>query len=148
MNANVSSLGAEVVYASEQAVKEQLGAAVDWTRFDGQRITGTGKGVYLVWDGQLRGVPNEATYNNLFINWDNIKTDEYVINNMPEGEPLSDGAVLAKGSRRSLAFLVTNGQKHPIFERQTFEQFYFAGNKIQNVSQVIIDYVPNGNEVR
>lgn len=147
MNTNVASIGAEVTFASEQLVKQQFEVEVDWKKYDGQRVTGASKGVYLVWNGELRAVPNVDTYNNLFRNWDGIRNDEYLINNMPEGRPLSNGALLARGNFVKRIFLLTDGEKHPIWERSTFDQFNLSDGAVKDVAQLIIDYIPSGNEL-
>ncbi|KHK58361.1 hypothetical protein PI87_00960 [Ralstonia sp. A12] len=137
---------AERVHATENQAKEAL-AVNDWTKYDGERVTGSNSSpVYLVLHGQLRWIPNPATYTNLFASWDGIIVSDYLVDNVPRGPALTNGAVLAKGSG-SPVYLVTNGQKLWIPNPETFNKFAFNWDKIVTVPDVVIDFIPTGPNI-
>lgn len=147
MNANVAHIGADAVFASASQVKQALEVNVDWTKYDGQRVTGSAPGkVYLALHGQLQWIPNGNTFNNLFKNWDGIVVSDYLVDSMPEGVPLSNGALLAKGEGDKV-FLVTNEKKVHIPNPAVFEKFNFNADTIVVVPQLLIDYIPTGPDV-
>lgn len=134
---------AERVHATESQVKEAL-AVNDWTKYDGERVMATNSApVYLILHGHLRWIPNPTTYTNLFASWDGIIVSDYLVDNVPGGPALTNGAVLAKGSG-SPVYLVTNGQKLWIPNPETFNKFGFSWDKIVTVPDVVIDFIPTG----
>lgn len=110
----------------------------------GLRLTPlTGGPVYLVNpEGILQWIPNPATYNNLFRDWNGIYRVD--IANMSIGSALSDGAVLAKGNASSGVYLVSNGRKRWITSPAVMDKYYFAWNHIYVVPQVLINAIPTG----
>src|SRR5262245_24593851 len=67
--------------------------------------------IYLIDpDGYRRWIPDPDTYNNLFRDWNGIVVDIDVVS-IPEGAPLTSGAVLARPSNAAPVYLVSNGQK-------------------------------------
>ena len=71
---------------------------------------------------------------------------DYLVDNVPRGPALTNGAVLAKGSG-SPVYLVTNGQKLWIPNPETFNKFAFNWDKIVTVPDVVIDFIPTGPNI-
>lgn len=103
--------------------------------------------VYLIVDGMKRGIPDPATYNNLFRDWNNIIQDPH-LNDITDGGPITQGAVLARGINKGTVFLITNGQKHGIPSEAVMDKYHFAWDKIQDVAPILIDSIPTGNQIR
>lgn len=100
--------------------------------------------VYLIDpDGFLRWIPNPPTYNNLFRDWNGIIVD-IDVNEIAQGVPLSDGAVLAKGATAPV-YLVSNGEKRWITSPAAMDKYYFNWRTIVVMPQVLLDSIPTGN---
>lgn len=111
---------------------------------NGYRIkTVNSPAVYLVLDGKRRGIPNEATYFNLFRSWDGIQ-NVIDIDRIDDGGNLSDGAILAKSPSSAAVYLVSNGMKRGITSAAVFDKYSFDWDKIVTLSAVVLDAVPNG----
>ena len=118
-----------------------IGARPD---LSGLRLTPLAGGpIYLVNpEGYLQWIPNPATYNNLFKDWNGvIKTDTA---SLPIGSSLSDGAVLAKGNASGAVYLISNGLKRWITSPSAFDKYYFNWNHIYVVPQILINSIPTG----
>ena len=103
-------------------------------------------GVYLVGpEGFLHHVPNGDTYNNLFKNWDGIFE---TIDQIAKGEPLTVGAILARGSGRDAVFLVSNNVKRWITSPAVMDKYYFTYKNIVQVPAILIDFIPTGEPWR
>jgi hypothetical protein len=130
--------------ANANDVQRAYETAGDWTRYDGERVKGSNSApVYLILHGQLRWIPDPTTYNNLFKDWNGIGVNDYLVDNVPVGLPLTSGAVLAKGSGAAI-YVITNGQKLWIPDPTVFNKFYFNSGKVVTVPDVIINSVPQG----
>jgi len=110
----------------------------------GLRLTPlTGGPIYLVNpEGLLQWIPNPATYNNLFRDWNGVYRVD--IATMPIGTALSDGAILAKGNVSSAVYIVSNGKKRWITSPAVMDKYYFNWNHIYVVPQVLVDSIPTG----
>jgi hypothetical protein len=97
--------------------------------------------VYLVINGFRRWVPNQATFNLLFVS--NATITPFDISQVSQGPQLSDGAVLAIGGSDRV-YLVSNGVKMWIPNMDIFNRYRFNTSQIVKVPQVVIDSVPNG----
>ena len=128
------------------AAQEILAAAVDWTQYDGNRVTSHGTGaIYLAMWGQLFPIPDGDTFNSVFNNWDNILNSDYLVDNMPHGAPLASGSLIAVGSRSNAQYLVTFGQKLHIPDPATVSRFNFRGPT--GIPQLAVNYIPTGRSV-
>lgn len=128
------------------AAQEILAAAVDWTQYDGNRVTSHGTGaIYLAMWGQLFPIPDGDTFNSVFNNWDNILNSDYLVDNMPHGAPLASGSLIAAGSRSNAQYLVTFGQKLHIPDPATVSRFNFRGPT--GIPQLAVNYIPTGRSV-
>jgi hypothetical protein len=82
----------------------------------------------------------------LFVDWNGVSVNNYLVNNVPRGEEVSSGAVLAKDSG-DLVYLVMNGKKLLIPDAPTFNQFYFSWNKIASVPDAVMTSIPSGVQI-
>jgi hypothetical protein len=124
----------------------------DWRRYDSWRVRPSKDredhaATYLALNGELRLIPNPQTYENLFIDWQGIVEDNVLVDNMPKGAPFTDGAVLARNPDTTAVFLVTNGRKQHVPNPEVFAQFYFNGGKAINIVPIVIEFVPQGDDV-
>lgn len=132
--------------ANSVDVQKSFTSDVSWRKYDGLRVKGSDSGaIYLVINGILRWIPNEATYNSVFSNWSNIVVSDYLVNSVPSGEPLSNGSVLVKDATHAAIYLVTLGCKMWVPNPATMEKFSFASPKI--VPSVVIQFLRSGPDV-
>ena len=128
------------------AAQDVLAAAVDWTQYDGNRVSSHGTGaIYLAMWGQLFAIPDGDTFNSLFNNWDGILNSDYLVDNMPRGAPLDSGSFIMAGSRSNAQYLVTFGQKFHIPDPATVSRFNFHGPI--GIPQLAANYIPTGQSV-
>src|SRR5258708_11569670 len=81
--------------------------------------------VYLILDGQRRWIPNPATYDNLFRDWNGI--ERYAdINDIDRGTDIADGALLVNAGNGAV-YLITDGSgtKRHIADPATMDAYYF-----------------------
>src|SRR5262245_51097676 len=101
-------------------------AAVARPDLAGSRLQAPGAApIYLVDpDGFLRWIPNPATYNNLFRDWNGVvvSTD---IPNIARGLDLTDGSVLVQASGTAPVYIVSNGIKRWITSPAAMDKYYF-----------------------
>ncbi|MFC5475393.1 hypothetical protein [Paraherbaspirillum soli] len=111
---------------------------------DGLRVQLPGNpAVYLVDAGRKRHIPDPATYNNLFRDWNGILQD-IAINEIDTGTPISVGAVLAQGFGDPAVYLIDNGIKRHIGSPATMDRYNFAWDKIQHVAPILISSIETG----
>ncbi len=100
--------------------------------------------VYLMENGKRRWVPNPATYDNLFRNWDSIKDLPAVeVDGLPVGDPLSDGAILARAGSDHAIYLVSNGEKRHITGTETSPRNLDL-NKTVSVKPEVMNLIETG----
>lgn len=127
------------------ATGAQAQAADPEPDYSGLRLKAPGQdAVYLIDpEGYRRWIPNAATYNNLFADWNGIITDR-VVNRISEREALSDGALLARRDGGEKVYLISNGVKRWIEDPHVFDRYHFDWNQIHSFPSVIIDSIPTG----
>jgi len=103
--------------------------------------------VYLIDSGQKRWIPNPTTYTNLFKDWNGILIYPD-IDTIDTGSSISNGASLIKGDQAPQVYLVDNGLKRWIINPDVFNKYYFDWNKVRVIPQVVIDYVPPGEDIQ
>ena len=117
--------------------------------YDGYRLADFNGGVYLIWKGGYKSfIPNADTYNNLFRNWEGIHQAEVLLNQIPATDTLSKGAMLIRGSNSTNVYLLTNGYKHFIVSVAVMDKYNFDWDKVQTLSQIIVDSIPDGVSIR
>ncbi|GAA4890048.1 hypothetical protein ACFPM3_19585 [Streptomyces coeruleoprunus] len=114
---------------------------------NGLRVKGVNSpAVYLILDGKRRHIPNPATYNNLFRDWNGIQS-VLDVNAVDDGGPLSDGAILGKSPSGPEVYLISNGIKRWITSPAAMDKYYFAWNKIVTISPVALYSIPTGPSI-
>jgi hypothetical protein len=109
---------------------------------EGKRIRTPSDGkIYLVIDNQLRWIPNEPTYNGLFILGAGI-TDIPTANGYLVGPPLS-GAYLAKPDRGDGIYFIEGGKKRFLTQSAIY-RFSFDKAKIKTVPAGELANMPDG----
>lgn len=143
--------GAHNIEAQEprpgQAISQPAGAAPR-PDLNGQRIGNpTTRAIYLVDGGYRRHIPNPATYDNLFRDWDGVVWDPN-FSAIPEGTPLSDGATLARTSGTAPVYLISNGVKRWITAPAVMDRYNLSWERVVEVSPpVILDSIPSGTSI-
>jgi hypothetical protein len=94
-------------------------------------------------DGFLRWIPNPATYNNLFRDWNGVIIST-VIPDIARGAKLTDGAVLVEGTGTIPVYLVSNGLKRWITSPAVMDKYYFNWKTVFQVPPVLADFVTTG----
>ena len=109
--------------------------------------------VYLILDGARRWIPNPATYNNLFRDWNGIEPlSQSFLREIDEGTQIADGAVLVNQTDppAPAVYLITeaavNTKRH-IASPATADKFHFDLGKIVHIPKVVLDAVPTGPEI-
>lgn len=102
--------------------------------------------IYLVINGFRRWVPNPQTFINLFVPGARVVPDVN-IGLIPEATPLTSGAVLARPAGGNPIYVISNGVKMLIPSMDVFNRYQFNMNNVQNVSPVLIDFIPTGPNV-
>ena len=82
----------------------------------------------------------------IFKDWNGIGINDYSVDNVPQGLPLTSGAVLAKGTGPEI-YVIANSQKLWIPDPNVFSKFYFNSGKVVTVSNVIINSIPQGMNI-
>lgn len=124
---------------------------IDPNWFNGSCIkTKDNDAVYLVMDGKKKHVPNPDTYNNLFKNWNQIndggkleKIWNKIVDSIPTGEAITDGAILIKDESDPV-YLLTNKKKYWITDPDQFNNCNFDWNKIKKYPTIVIDAIERG----
>lgn len=112
--------------------------------YNGLRIAdGLSGDIYLVMGGILRQIPNGETYNNLFIDWNGIKTLDFLEDSFIIGSPLDDGAVLIGRSTGEL-YLVTDNKKYHISSAAAMTRYYFNYAKVEFPGNPVVDGISPG----
>ncbi|MFJ2782531.1 hypothetical protein ACIQCR_07135 [Streptomyces sp. NPDC093249] len=118
----------------------------DWNGLNGFRLRQVGTtAIHVVMDGQRRLIPDTGTYYNLFKNTANIQQviDLYSI---PDGGPLSSGAILAGSPSSDSIWMITDGTRRGITGR-AFEKYQFDGAKIEGLRDIVLFSVPQGPNI-
>jgi len=99
--------------------------------------------IYLIDQGYRRWIPNPATYNNLFRDWNGIITD-IGINDIPLATQITSGAILARGDGTAPVYLIDAGVKRWVTSPAAMDKYYFAWNRVYVVPPVLVNFIPNG----
>jgi hypothetical protein len=85
--------------------------------------------LYLVLDGKVRHIPNPATYDQLFADWNGYKEAQNI---QPAGDALTDGAYLARDASNGKVYLVNDGVRRWITSPAVFDKYYFGAGKVRD----------------
>jgi hypothetical protein len=114
---------------------------------NGRRLKYPGRPqIYLVDQGYRRHIPDQATYNNLFRDWNGIVETE-LISDVPEGAPIASGTVLARGIGTTTVYFVEPGSKRWIFNPHTMDVYYFSWGRVYNVPLTLLLGIPDGPSI-
>jgi hypothetical protein len=94
-------------------------------------------------DGFLRWIPDPATYNNLFRDWNGVVISTE-IPNIAQGSPLTSGAVLVLGIGSNAVYIASNGMKRWITSPATMDKYNFNWNTVFHVPGVLVNFIPTG----
>jgi hypothetical protein len=111
---------------------------------NGRRIKHPDKGaVFLVDTGFKRLITTPQIYNRLFVDWKSIEPVQDV-ESIPNGPPLSDGAVLVSAEGGDKLYLVDRGVRRLIGSDELFEKYGFNRKKVAVVPPLVLESVPAG----
>jgi hypothetical protein len=113
---------------------------------NGFRIKHPNGTVYLILDGMRRHVPNPGTYANLFRDWSGIVTD-IDVDEIQNGGPLSNGAILSRGIDTAPVYLISNGVKRHVVSPAAMDKYYFAWERVVVVPAIQLDSIPTGQPI-
>jgi hypothetical protein len=100
--------------------------------------------IYLIDpNGFRRWIPDPATYNNLFRDWNGVVIDINV-SEIAQAASLTPGAVIFKSSDHTSIYLVSNGCKRWITSPAAMDKYYFDWGKVLVLPPVVVDFVPEG----
>lgn len=124
----------------------------EFSILNGLLLKGKDPAIYFIMEGQKCLIPNWETFKNLFVGGDHIvnlndkhpNMWEKFIAKIPNGEVISDGAILIKKKNQDAVYMLTNLQKHWIVSPSVFNACSFNWDKIQKYPDIIIDSIPNG----
>ena len=108
--------------------------------------------VYFVMSGVKHLVPSVDTYNSIFASWDKIigytgkagKVWEAVVNSIPSGDKITEGAHIIKSKTSASQYLLTNNKKYHINSLDELKACNFKS--CQTYPQIIIDAIPEGEK--
>eukprot|EP00301_Raphidiophrys_heterophryoidea_P025977 c8846_g1_i1.p1 GENE.c8846_g1_i1~~c8846_g1_i1.p1 ORF type:complete len:150 (+),score=42.31 c8846_g1_i1:38-451(+) len=111
---------------------------------DGHRVGNEAGNRFLVLDGMLHRIPNDATFANLFKDWE-VETGSWV-NTISIGESIDDGAFLFQSEDKSdTIYLLNRGKKRPIL---SFDKYGFNKGKVLVVPAAAVNAVPLGDSLQ
>jgi hypothetical protein len=104
-------------------------------------------GLYLILDGYLRGIPNPETRDKLF-RADRHEHEDLNIYDIPEGEPISNGARLARPSAEGKVYLVSNSKKRWVTSPAAMDRYQFDPRKAPVTSEPdLLLLLPDGPNI-
>ena len=111
---------------------------------NGRRIKHPEQGaVYVVDTGFKRLVTTPQIFNRLFANWNSIEA-RADLESIPNGPPLSNGAVLVSAEGDDKVYLVDRGVRRLVGSDELFEKYGFNRKKIAVVPPLVLESVPAG----
>lgn len=102
--------------------------------------------IYLIDRGYRRWIPNPATYNNLFRDWNGVVVD-INIDEIPLGASITSGAILARADGFAPVYLIDQGMKRWITSPAIMDQYYFAWNRVYVLPPATINSIPSGPNI-
>ncbi|MCA9347197.1 hypothetical protein KC930_01290 [Candidatus Saccharibacteria bacterium] len=123
--------------------------AYDTHKRDGLLVTSTGKGMYVVSNGQKRPFPNEVT----FMSFGYKFSDALVISNselslIPAGTPMPYNVNFRNGKLVSVInlgiFFIENGTKRPFPNEAIFLSYSYNWADVVNISPAEMQLIPDG----
>lgn len=107
--------------------------------------------VYLVMNGVKKHIPNPDTYNNLFKDWNQINDGgnlgaiwSKIVDSIPTGEPITNGAILIKADNSDPIYLLTNKKKYWISNPKQFSDCNFKSDGVKKYPAIVVDAISSG----
>jgi hypothetical protein len=114
---------------------------------DGRRVVDPASGaIYLMICGELRHIPNPATYNALFRDWNGIAP----LGNLAgqrQGPPLTDGAHLAMGTPDGKIFMIVDWTKRWIESPAAMDRYQFKWAAVRTYPADQLAALPDGASI-
>ena len=114
---------------------------------EGMRVRDSSDGakIYFGIDGQLRWIPNPATYSGLFnqAGFTEIPT----VKGYPIGPPLTDGAYLAWAPPDPHTYLIVDGTKRWITSPTAFDRYGFSIQMVRPLPTAELAAIKNGPDI-
>jgi len=145
-----------------EALMERMTAAttssitidVDPNWFNGSCIRASDQvNIYLVMKGEKRYIPNTSTYNNIFKDVSNVLDGgkygpiwNKVVDSIPKGEDITNGAILIKADNSNPIYLLTNNKKYYITDPKQYADCNFKPGGQKTYPAVVIDAMPRGED--
>jgi len=110
---------------------------------NGQRFTRPSDGaVFLVDEGQLRHIPNQQTYAQMFRNWNGIQTDEAILSSVQVGPPYDIATKIVAVEGKPHIYLLTYGAPGQVIKRHvtdwdTMDHYNFADPREGGTGNII-----------
>ncbi|WP_430784038.1 hypothetical protein [Actinoplanes sp. G11-F43] len=102
--------------------------------------------IYLIDpEGYRRWIPNPATFDALFRNWEGVITDINTVK-IPQRSAIDEDAVLAKSKNSPRVYLISNGQKRWVVSPAVFDRNWFAWDKIREFPEPVLNAIPTGSD--
>jgi hypothetical protein len=103
--------------------------------------------VYFVWNGGFKcHIPDPATYDSLFANWDRVlRLDVDELNSISTGPPMSPGAAIVQAAGDTAVYLVSNGSKHWV--TRPFVMRYCNFRAPLEVPRSVLEPIPRGFDI-
>lgn len=109
---------------------------------NGSRVRRPGQtDVYLIDEGRKRRIPNRATYDNLFRDWNGIR--EMDISEIEDGLPIPDWAVLVRASGAAEVWLIDGPVKRHVTTSAVMDKYHFR-RPASSVDPASVDRMPTG----
>ena len=122
-------------------------SAIPRPELNGRRIKHPDKGaVYIVDTGFKRLISTPQIYNRLFADWKSI-VPLADLENIPNGPPISDGAVLVSTEGGDKVYLVDRGVRRLINSDELFAKYGFNRKTIAIVPPLVLESVPAGRPI-
>jgi hypothetical protein len=102
--------------------------------------------VYLIDEGRKRLIPDQDTYNTLFMDWGGI-VQNLRLEEIESGPPVSSGAVLAQADGQTSVWLIEGGHKRRVDgHAETMDKYRFKWPPAK-LPPIVLDSIPTGNPV-
>jgi hypothetical protein len=102
--------------------------------------------IYLIDAGYRRWIPDAATYNNLFRDWNGVAVD-IDLNEIPIGTPITSGATLARAYGTPAVYLLDQNVRRWIVSAAMMDKYYFAWDRVHELPAVVINSIRTGHNL-
>jgi hypothetical protein len=115
---------------------------------NGSRVRAPGQAtVYLIDGGFRRGVPDVATYEALFRDWECI-IDDIDPETIRPGDPLAAGTSLIREAGQAAVYFVDGTTRRHVAGPQTMDKYRFEWSRVKEVTHDELTRWPDGPKLR